>query len=227
MSRNLTGRAAVVLLVLGALVVSYAQSLRVWFDQHQQITALQKEIRRPRASGSASSSDEIARWDDDAFVRAQARQRLGWVMPGEVGYRVIGADGKPVGAAAELDAGRCRPARRPDLVRESCGGSVAGRRYQAGARSQADDEAVHAAALVITPPTGDAVSVDPDDVAAVSASSDARPAGSGRSRTAARAGCRTWWRPSRGCRTVRRSRRMYYVTCPRLASAIGTLEAKA
>ncbi|HET6293646.1 MAG TPA: septum formation initiator family protein [Kribbella sp.] len=96
-SRNLTGRAAVVLLVLGALIVSYAQSLRVWFDQHQQITALQQEIR-DREKRVDQLNDEITRWDDDAYVRAQARQRLGWVMPGEVGYRVIGADGKPVGA---------------------------------------------------------------------------------------------------------------------------------
>jgi len=99
-SRNLTGRAAVVLLVLGALIVSYAQSLRVWFDQHQQITALQQEIR-DREQRVNELNDEIARWDDDAFVKAQARQRLGWVMPGEVGYRVIGADGKPVGAPPE------------------------------------------------------------------------------------------------------------------------------
>ncbi|MEV6281971.1 septum formation initiator family protein [Kribbella sp. NPDC051770] len=99
-SRNLTGRAAVVLLVLGALIVSYAQSLRVWFDQHQQITALQQEIR-DREKRVDQLNDEIARWDDDAYVRAQARQRLGWVMPGEVGYRVIGADGKPIGAPPE------------------------------------------------------------------------------------------------------------------------------
>ncbi|GAA0621929.1 septum formation initiator family protein [Kribbella sandramycini] len=99
-SRNLTGRAAVVLLVLGALVVSYAQSLRVWFDQHSQITALQQEIR-DREKRVAELNEEIQRWDDDAFVKAQARQRLGWVMPGEVGYRVIGADGKPVGAPPE------------------------------------------------------------------------------------------------------------------------------
>ncbi|TDW87424.1 cell division protein FtsB [Kribbella pratensis] len=102
-SRNLTGRAAVVLLVLGALIVSYAQSLRVWFDQHQQVNALQQEIR-DREKRVAELNDEITRWDDDAYVKAQARQRLGWVMPGEVGYRVIGADGKPVGAPPEPSA---------------------------------------------------------------------------------------------------------------------------
>jgi cell division protein FtsB len=99
-SRNLTGRAAVVLLVLGALIVSYAQSLRVWFDQHQQISALNQEIQ-DRQKRVGELNDEITRWGDDAYVKAQARQRLGWVMPGEVGYRVIGADGKPVGAPPE------------------------------------------------------------------------------------------------------------------------------
>jgi cell division septation protein DedD len=89
--------------VLGALIVSYAQSLRVWFDQHQQISALQQEIR-DRQQRVGELNDEITRWNDDAYVKAQARQRLGWVMPGEVGYRVIGADGKPVGAPPEPSA---------------------------------------------------------------------------------------------------------------------------
>src|ERR1700754_2699030 len=102
-SRNLTGRAAVVLLVLGALIVSYAQSLRVWFDQHQQITSLQQEIR-DREKRVGELNNEIERWDDNAYVKAQARQRLGWVMPGEVGYRVIGVDGKPGGAPPEPTA---------------------------------------------------------------------------------------------------------------------------
>src|SRR3954466_14566746 len=99
-SRNLTGRAAVVLLVLGALIVSYAQSLRVWFDQHQQVSALQQEIR-DREKRVGELNDEIARWDDDAYVKAQARQRLGWGVPGGGGDRGGGAGGKPVGAPPE------------------------------------------------------------------------------------------------------------------------------
>ena len=92
------------LLVLGALVVSYAQSLRVWFDQHQQISGLQKEIRDSEQR-VGELEGEIARWDDDAYVRAQARQRFGWVLPGEVGYRVVGDDGRPVGTPAAAPKG--------------------------------------------------------------------------------------------------------------------------
>ena len=56
----------------------------------------------------------------------------------------------------------------------------------------------------------------------------ARPAAAGdprRSRTAARAATPTSSRPRRGCRTARPFPTLYYLTCPRAASAIGTLEA--
>jgi len=35
-------------------------------------------------------------------VESQARQRLGWVMPGETGYKVIGPDGQPVDGGQEI-----------------------------------------------------------------------------------------------------------------------------
>jgi hypothetical protein len=34
-------------------------------------------------------SDDLARWDDPAYVVAQARERLGYVFPGETPYRVV------------------------------------------------------------------------------------------------------------------------------------------
>ncbi len=40
---------------------------------------------------------EKARWDDPAFVRAQARERFGWVLPGEIGFQVIDEDGNALG----------------------------------------------------------------------------------------------------------------------------------
>lgn len=42
--------------------------------------------------------DQKQRWDDPAYVKQQAKERFGWVSPGEVGYRVIGSDGKVQGA---------------------------------------------------------------------------------------------------------------------------------
>ena len=47
--------------------------------------------------------DDRERWRDSAFVEQQARERFGWVLPGEVGYRVIGADGKVQGDVPTLN----------------------------------------------------------------------------------------------------------------------------
>src|SRR5206468_7960251 len=47
---------------------------------------------------------QIARWNDPAYVATQARERLGWLVPGETGYTVVGADGKPLGGGLTLDS---------------------------------------------------------------------------------------------------------------------------
>ena len=37
-------------------------------------------------------------------MRTQARERLGWVVPGETGYVVVDADGRPLGGGAKINA---------------------------------------------------------------------------------------------------------------------------
>jgi hypothetical protein len=39
---------------------------------------------------------ELKDWEDPAFVIAQARSRLHFVFPGEVGYVVLGEDDRPI-----------------------------------------------------------------------------------------------------------------------------------
>ena len=81
---------------MAALAVTLAQSLRVYFAQAKEMALLQQQIAQSRQE-IATLDDQLARWKDPAFVKAEARTRLGWVVPGETGYRVIGADGKPIG----------------------------------------------------------------------------------------------------------------------------------
>lgn len=102
---GLTGRAAILVLVLAALVVSYASSLRAWADQRARIEELRAEVA-DREDRVAELERELTRWKDPAFVEAQARERFGWVMPGEIGYVVVGEhrDVEPtedVGGSAE------------------------------------------------------------------------------------------------------------------------------
>jgi cell division protein FtsB len=91
----------VLVLVLSVLTISYASSLKAYFQQHSQIVQLQGQI-------ASSESDiqrldaERARWDDPAYVREQARARFGYLMPGQTSYVVIGEDGKPLAAQSTL-----------------------------------------------------------------------------------------------------------------------------
>lgn len=98
----ITRRALALLSVLVVLGVSFAGSLRVWVLQSGELATAQSQIEQ-RQARVAELEDELARWDDPAFVRAEARTRLGWVMPGEVGYRVIGADGKVLSGSDEIE----------------------------------------------------------------------------------------------------------------------------
>lgn len=96
--------------MLGLLAVSYAYPLRAWYDQGREQSALRAETERLAESVDELEA-ELRLWDDPEYVRAQARDRLGYVMPGEIGYIVIdeagaevpeiGPDGLPVEVGAE------------------------------------------------------------------------------------------------------------------------------
>lgn len=92
-----TSRAAVVALLMLVLVISYASSLRAWLQQRAEIAAARADIAATQASVDELERAKL-RWQDPAYVQQQARERFGWVLPGEVGYRVIGADGSTLGA---------------------------------------------------------------------------------------------------------------------------------
>jgi len=92
---RLTGRAAILVLVVAVLTVSYASSMRAYLQQRAHINDLKEQI----ASREASIDDlerEKQRWHDPAYVEAQARDRFGYVMPGETSYVVLDEDGAPL-----------------------------------------------------------------------------------------------------------------------------------
>ena len=101
---SLTGRAIALAVVILILVISYASSLRVYFAQAHEIAETKVEIAQ-RQQAIEELQSERSRWDNPDYVRAQARERLGWVVPGEIGYRVVDANGKPLGGGEEIDPG--------------------------------------------------------------------------------------------------------------------------
>ena len=118
-----TGRAAILVLVLAVLVVSYASSMRAYLEQRRHLAALAQHISTSeQAIGDLRR--EKARWNDPAYVRTIAHQRFGWVLPGEIGFQVLDEDGKPLGHTDSLsDPGTTTEASRP-LWWQSAWGSV-------------------------------------------------------------------------------------------------------
>lgn len=97
-----TTRAAILLGIVVLLLASYTSSLHAWWEQRDEIQSKKAEIvMRNNAIGELK--EDRQRWSDQAFVEKQARERFGWVLPGEIGYRVIGADGKIQGDVPTLD----------------------------------------------------------------------------------------------------------------------------
>ncbi len=97
---RLTGRAAILVLVLAVLAVSYASSLRAYLQQRDQIDDLESLIDE-KAASIDDLKRETERRMDSAFVMQEAR-KLGYVLPGETPFVVVGGDGKAL-TDAELD----------------------------------------------------------------------------------------------------------------------------
>ncbi|MCW2853811.1 MAG: Septum formation initiator [Nocardioides sp.] len=96
-----TGRAAILVLVLAVLTVSYASSMRAYLQQRAHITDLKTQIAQREVSIDQLEREK-RRWHDPAYVEAQARARFGYLMPGETSYVVLGEDGRPLESRTSL-----------------------------------------------------------------------------------------------------------------------------
>ncbi|HET8780701.1 MAG TPA: septum formation initiator family protein [Agromyces sp.] len=100
-----SGFSLIMMGVLVLAVVVLAPTIAAFAQQRQQIAELraavseqEEEVQRLR--------DERERWNDETFIMTQARERLYYVMPGEVSYLVIDdrAEAAKVDATAEVSA---------------------------------------------------------------------------------------------------------------------------
>lgn len=128
-----TTRALILLGVTVMLIASYTASVHAWWQQRAEIATLEAQNRQAEAE-IADLEDQQKRWSDPAYIRQQARERFGWVMPGEVGYRVIGVDGELKGQTSKLEEPEVAP-RKPWV--ERLWGSVG----EAGAEAAAAEDA--------------------------------------------------------------------------------------
>ena len=102
----LTWRSAVIAGVIALAFAVVAPSVRAYMDQQVMLDGLRAEAATAQEEVDDLEAD-VARWDDPAYVVAQARERLAYVFPGETPYRVIDpesvtgpADSSPAGERA-------------------------------------------------------------------------------------------------------------------------------
>ncbi|MFT4081918.1 MAG: septum formation initiator family protein [Nocardioides sp.] len=119
---RMTGRGVVLVLVLAVLVISYASSLKAYLQQRHDITALRTEIAQ-RQESIEELKTEKQRWRDPAYVKQQARERFGYVMPGDTSYVALDANGKRIQASSEL-GGKVGVSKSPTAWWSTVWGSV-------------------------------------------------------------------------------------------------------
>ncbi|WP_432487097.1 septum formation initiator family protein [Kineococcus sp. SYSU DK018] len=94
-------------LVLSALVLVLAvfllPSWQKWLEQRSEIGRLEATISQQREDLAAAQA-QVERWEDDAYVVAQARSRLQYVLPGETPYVVAGGQDADAVAPAQAAA---------------------------------------------------------------------------------------------------------------------------
>ncbi|MBB2923943.1 septum formation initiator family protein [Cellulomonas cellasea] len=78
-------------------------TLRSYLAQRVELEQLHLEVVEARQRNEELEAD-LARWDDEQYVIAQARDRLAFVLPGETAYRVRDPEVVPEPTAPELAA---------------------------------------------------------------------------------------------------------------------------
>ena len=79
-----------VIIVFG--IFTLAPQVQMLYQQRQQIADVQAQVDAAKQA-ALNMQTERKRWEDPVYVRAQARNRLYYVMPGEVSYLVMDANG--------------------------------------------------------------------------------------------------------------------------------------
>ena len=85
---QLTGRAAVLALVVVALSLSLAYPIRQYFGQRAEIAQMREQVRQQEQRVAQLQADRD-RWSDPAYIRAQARKRLHYCLPGETCFVTV------------------------------------------------------------------------------------------------------------------------------------------
>jgi len=106
--RLFTIRFAMLFVIAIFALVTLFPTVRAYLTQRAEIAELEQEVEAAEQR-EADLRAELSRWEDPAYVAAQARDRLAFVMPGETAYKVIDPSfvepEEPALAEGEVDSG--------------------------------------------------------------------------------------------------------------------------
>nr|WP_196837086.1 septum formation initiator family protein [Zhihengliuella flava] len=88
-ARSFSGRLVALAVVLAAVTIMLLPSVGVYMDQREELGELRASISELEQEQD-DLQNLITRWEDPAYIRQQARERINLVMPGERQYMVIG-----------------------------------------------------------------------------------------------------------------------------------------
>jgi len=90
-AKAFSGRMLALAVVMIAITVLLAPTVKIFLEKRAEISALEAEIAGKQAE-QQELKKQLSRWQDPNYVKQQARDRINMVMPGETGYWVFGAD---------------------------------------------------------------------------------------------------------------------------------------
>jgi cell division protein FtsB len=110
-AKAFSGRMLALSVVMIAITIMLAPTVKIFFEKRAEIAALQADISA-KQSQQNDLRRQVSRWQDPNYVKQQARDRINMVMPGETGYWVFGSD-IPAGESGGAAGAATDPAKLP------------------------------------------------------------------------------------------------------------------
>ena len=111
---DVSTRLVVVLTVAAILAVMLVPSVYQWWQQERELAQIKAQVAEQQEK-NAQMQRQLDLWNDPDYISTQARERLGYVRPGETQYTVVDP-GAPLPAPAPARrhaADAARPTARP------------------------------------------------------------------------------------------------------------------
>ena len=107
---DVSTRLLVVLIVAAILSVMLVPSLFQWWQQERELAQIKAQVAEQQQK-NADMQRQIDLWNDSDYISTQARERLGFVRPGETQYTVVDPGPQYQDSALAAAAASTGPAR--------------------------------------------------------------------------------------------------------------------